>query len=449
MARTAATLPEGVRLTDKVTLGVFAKVFPVDAIKRTLAKQKKESVRNRDLPNHLVVYFAMLMSLFRDAATGEVLRCMFEGLEYITGRIMDRVTGRSGISQARSRVGYEPLKAVFDELAVPLASRKDKGAFFQDMRIVALDSTVFSVADSDENLGFFYTHCDGAYPQARVTALVECGTHALYAATIDPIIVSERAQAATDEILSKLEPGMICLADRGFTGFELFQRAADTGAKLLWRVRKDVILEPERQFSDGSYLAQIYCHLDKGRRNGLLVRVIEYKITDAKTKEVIRLITNILDPRSAKALSLAELYAERWEFEMTLDEIKTHMLGKALTLRSKTPELVYQELYGGFMAHYAVRFVMHDAARLADVDDDELSFTHSIRVIRRRLPRFGAFPPGRGLPGNSGGNFAVSSVVEPRTNEPARDKAQVSEISSDEQNGGTEIVQKSISLGCS
>jgi hypothetical protein len=218
-------------------------------------------------------------------------------------------------------------------------------------------------------------------------------------------------QAAQQEIIEKLEPGMICLADRGFTGFSLFKQAAETGARLLWRVRKDVILDAERQFSDGSYLAKIYCHLDKRRTDGMYVRVIEYKVKDSNRNEPIRLLTNIMDPRSARALDLAELYAERWEIEMALDEIKTHMLGNALTLRSKAPELAIQELYGGFMAHYCVRSVMHEAARLGNLDDDELSFTHSVRVIRRKMPSFGIFPPGGDLPNDPSRDFTGACLV--------------------------------------
>lgn len=415
MAKSVAPLPEGVRMTDKVALGVFARIFPASAIKKALAAADKSSERNRDMPNHFVVYYAMLLAFFRDVSTGEVLRCMLEGLQLLLGKPLSKVTGRSGISQARSRVSWQPLKYVFDELAVPLAEPGERGAFFQKKRIVGLDSTVFAVADSQDNREFFGLHGDrAAYPQTRVTALVECGTHAFFAAHIAPIKTSEKTQAASENILKKLGPGIICIADRGFTGFALFKQASETGASLLWRVRKDVILEPEKAFADGSYTAKIYCHLDRRRADGLTVRVIEYRVKNSENKEVIRLITNILDPRSAKALDLSELYAQRWEFEMALDEMKTHMLGQARTLRSKTPDLVIQELYGGFMAHYCVRSVIHEAARLGDLDDDELSFTHSLRVIRRKLPMFGAFPPGGYAQMDTLGNPPTQGLLEQR-----------------------------------
>lgn len=405
MSKTVAGLPSGVRLTDKVTLGVFAKIFPVSAVKEALSVTNKASERFRDMPNHFVIYYVMLMAIFRDVSTGEVLRCMLEGLELLLKTPAIKVTGRSGISQARSRVSWEPMKHLFDSICIPLAKPGQKGAFFQRLRVVALDSTTFTLAESSENREYFGTHAGGAYPQARVTGLSECGTHAFFALDVAPCKVSEKTQALSNEILSKLEPDMICLADRGFTGFALLEKVAQTGCKFLWRLRKDVILESEKQFSDGSYIAKIYNHKDRKREFPQDVRVIEYKVKGSQSKETIRLITNIMDPRSAKALDLAELYSQRWEFEMALDEMKTHMLGRSSTLRSKIPALVNQEVYGGFMGHYCVRAVMHEAAVLGDIDDDELSFTHSLRVIRRRLPLAGVFPPSKITPDHNAGSI--------------------------------------------
>jgi IS4 transposase len=148
-----------------------------------------------------------------------------------------------------------------------------------------------------------------------------------------------------------------------------------------------------RALSDGSYLANIYASTDRSHREGLLVRVIEYTVNGAQQTEPYRLITNILDPQTAPAEELAALYRERWEFENMLDELKTHLNDNATTLRSRTPDLVIQEIYGLVMAHYAVRAIMYEAAYSAQLDPDELSFVHSIRVLRRKLPTFGSFPP--------------------------------------------------------
>jgi len=189
---------------------------------------------------------------------------------------------------------------------------------------------------------------------------------------------------------------MLCLADRNFFSFELWQEALSTGADLLWRVKKNVLLVPFKRFDDGSFLAKIYPST-KDRRNdsnSLIVRVIEYRLVGVPDAEPIyRLITTILDAEQAPADDIAALYCERWEIETALDELKTHLRGAKIVLRSKTPELVCQEFYGLMMAHYAVRGLMHEAAIVADVDPDELSFVHSVRVIRRKLPLFVATPP--------------------------------------------------------
>jgi IS4 transposase len=168
---------------------------------------------------------------------------------------------------------------------------------------------------------------------------------------------------------------------------------------LLWRVKKNVRLIPEGRLADGSYLARVYPS-EKDRRNGrnaVVVRVIEYTLRGVPEAEgLYRLVTTILDSEKASAKELAALYHERWEIENALDELKTHLRGSKIVLRSKTPELVRQEFYGLMMAHYAIRGLMHEAAIKADVDPDQLSFVHSVRVIRRKLPFFVAIPPSEG-----------------------------------------------------
>src|SRR5450756_1682864 len=198
------------------------------------------------------------------------------------------------------------------------------------------------------------------------------------------------------KVLPSLKKGMLCLADRNFFGFDLWKKACATGADLLWRVKKNLRLPCEKRLSDGSYLSTIY-RSDKDRRrgaNGIRVRVIEYTLEGvANAEPMYRLLTSILDPEQAPADELAALYHERWEIETALDELKTHLRGSKIVLRSKTPDLVRQEFYGLMMAHFAVRGLMHEAAIEGDVDPDKLSFVHAVRVIRRKMPIFVAIPP--------------------------------------------------------
>jgi IS4 transposase len=187
---------------------------------------------------------------------------------------------------------------------------------------------------------------------------------------------------------------MLCSADRNFHNFRLWKMAQATGADLLWRVKRNARLKPLERFADGSYSAKIY-PTTKDRRHdtrGITVRVIDYKLKNVPGAEpVYRLITTILDPDEAPADELAALYHERWEIETAFDELKTHLRGAQTVLRSKTPELVVQEFYGLLMAHFAVRSLMHEAALQADIDPDELSFVHSVRVIRRKMATVRSF----------------------------------------------------------
>jgi hypothetical protein len=189
---------------------------------------------------------------------------------------------------------------------------------------------------------------------------------------------------------------MLCLADRNFFGFELWNQAGGTRADLLWKVKKNLRLPCEKRLPDGSYLSRIYASQKDQRhgKNGVTVRVIEYKLEGIPGAErIYRLLSTIVDHGSAPAAELAALYHERWEIETALDELKTHLRGSKIVLRSKTPDLVRQEFYGLMMAHFAVRGLMHEAALRADEDPDRLSFLHAVRVVRRKIARFASLPP--------------------------------------------------------
>jgi len=251
-------------------------------------------------------------------------------------------------------------------------------------------------ADNRENEAAFgrpgASRGQSAYPQIRFASLVENGTHVLFGSQLGACRTSEATLAK--ELISHLEAGMLCLADRYFFGFELWQKASGTGVDLLWRVRRNVALPCLRRLPDGSYLSQIYAYRQKHRTtDGIDVRVIEYILEGSASKEIYRLVTTILDPEAAPAHELAALYRERWEIETALDELKTHLRGSRIQLRSKTPDLVRQEFYGLMMTHFAIRGLMHEAALRADIDPDKLSFIHAVRVVRRKLRNPIAFPP--------------------------------------------------------
>ena len=398
MARAPAGLPAGVRLSDHISLGVLAKAFPLDQVQRVLTETGKESERERDLPAHVMVYYVIALALYMASSTREVLRCLLEGLRWLWGAEAVKVAGKSGISQARTRLGAEPLRRLHDQLVRPVAPRATRGAWYREWRLVSLDGSCLDVADTEENRAAFgrpgASRGASAFPQLRFVALVENGTHVLFGTHLGRFEDGETTLAR--QALAALQPGMLCLADRQFFGSALWREAAATGADLLWRVKRNLRLPREAVLADGSYLTTIHAS-GKDRRhrvNGLRVRVVEYRLEGvAGAEPLYRLVTTILDPAQAPAAAVAALYHERWEIEGALAELKTHPRGARVVLRSKTPELVRQEFWGLLLAHFAVRGLMHEAALRADEDPDRLSFLHAVRVVRRKLPLFAALPP--------------------------------------------------------
>lgn len=399
MARTVAELPAGSRITDYISLGVIAKFYPVEKVREVLEQTGRESIRERDLPAHVVIYYVIALALYMRSSYREVLRCLLEGVQWLLDpSAKGKVAGKSGISQARSRLGVEPVKGLYEAVVAPIATERTKGAWYRHWRLTSLDGSTLDVADTAVNEAAFgrpgANRGASAFPKIRFVALLESGTHVLWAARMDRYSTDELTLA--EGVVPALRPGMLCLADRFFPSYKLWRLAAETGADLLWRTRQNARLDVDKKLPDGSYLSRIYASTSDRRneRKGIVVRVVDYQLKGVEGAEPIyRLITTILDPNQAPAQELAALYHERWEIETALDELKTHLRGAQIVLRSKTPELVQQEFYGLLMAHFAIRGLMHEAALKADEDPDRLSFLHAVRVVQRRMPRYGAIPP--------------------------------------------------------
>jgi len=399
MARTRKVRQEADRLTDLMNIGALTTRFPLEEIRAVLKETGRESQRERSLPAHLMIYYVIALGLYRPQDTREVLRVLQEGLKASLGPEHEMKTaGKPAISQARSRLGAEPVRRLFEKLVKPIATPETQGAFYRQWRTVALDGFTMEVPDTEANRNAFArpespSGGESAYPRLRGVGLVEVGTHVLFSVAIGSYAKGEITLAK--EVVPHLKPGMLCLADRYFPGYALWKETVETGADLVWRVREKIRFPVEEMLPDGSYLSRFYPKWNKGKPQGegIPVRVIEYEVLGKE--ERIRLVTSILDWEAAPAAELAELYHERWEFETTLDEFKTHMRGARTVLRSQKPEFVKQEVYGILLAHFALRGLMHEAALRGGRDPDRISFTHTVNVVRRTLPRFAAFsPPG-------------------------------------------------------
>ena len=322
-------------------------------------------------------------------------RCLLEGIQWLCNPSAKlKVAGKSGISQARTRLGWEPVRRLHDEVVKPIAVRATKGAWYRGWRLVSLDGSTLDVADEKAKEEAFgrpgTSRGSSAYPQIRFVSRVENSTHVLFGSQMADYGTGEIALAKT--VLAWFRKGMRCLVDPQFFGFEFWNQGRSSGADLPWRIKKNLRLACEQRLGDGSYLGRIYPSERDWRHktNGVVVRVLE-GVPGAEP--IYRLLTSILDHEKAPAKELAALYHERWEIEMALDELKTHLRGAKIVLRSKTPDLVRQELYGLMMAHFAIRGLMQEAALKADEDPDRLSFLHAVRVVRRKLPAFSAIPP--------------------------------------------------------
>jgi hypothetical protein len=395
------------RLSDHISIGVLTRTFPPELIDQVVRAAGKVEQRHRLLPARVVVYYVLALALFSQSSYEEVMRQLVDGLAWSSGwRQAWNVPTKAALFKARARLGAEPLASLFAAVASPLATPATKGAWFRAWRLMSIDGTCLDVADTPANDEAFGRprsgRGDGAFPQVRLVGLAECGTHALTTVAVGAYTTGEQSLAPT--VVSALTPGMLCLADRGFYSYALWNQARQRGADLLWRTRIDRRLPVDTRLSDGSYLSQVYAGTDDQRTDGVAVRVIEYTVADPGRPQAeprYRLLTTILDAQAAPAAELAAIYAQRWEFETALDELKTHQRSPRVVLRSKMPDGVRQEVYGYLCVHYAIRWLMHQVALDADDDPDRLSFTRSLRVARRTTashPGFSPSRPGRSAP---------------------------------------------------
>lgn len=404
MARTAGTIPAGMRLTDHISLGVLTSQFPRELVDQVLFETERMNERERALPAHVMVYYVLAMALYAEVSTQEVLRCVVEGARWLGEPSTADLPTKSAISQARIRLGAAPIEALYRAVVAPIATEGTPGAWYRGWRVMSLDGTTLDVADTAANAAAFGrpasargANATGAFPQLRLVGLLENGTHAITAAQLGAYGTHERVLAV--DVLVGLTGEMLCLADRGFLSFDLWRAAAASGAALVWRASATMTLPVLERYADGSYRSELRWnpHCASRDRTPQAVRVVEYTVAGGPTPATrYRLVTSILEPARAPAAELAALYHERWEMETAFDELKPHLRGAQRVLRSKTPDLVQQEAWGFLLTHFALRALMHEAALGAlprARAPDTVSFTHTLRVTRRTLSPVAALPP--------------------------------------------------------
>lgn len=378
------------RAGDFEGLGVLDTAFPLREVKRILGELGRQSRRRRKLPAELMVYYSIALGLMCAVGARQVLRHLLDHMRE-DERIVGPLATEAAITQARQRLGVEPLRALFEQFVQPLAGKWLKSAWYRSWRVVTMDGTTLRVLDTDANEERFGRPSSRqgttAYPQVRLVGLLENGSRILFAVATGGYRTAENVLARL--VIPQLKPGMICLADRGFFGYDLWDQAVASGADLLWRIKSTLRLADIEKLPDGSYRARL-------RSKGKLVdvRLIQFTLTfKSRPAEHYRLITTITDHQRAPATELAHLYAKRWTIETMFDELKVRIGGPKLLLRSATPDLVEQDIYGLLLAHFGVRHEMLGAAHEQNVDPAEFSFDNALAVILRRLPEMVSFSP--------------------------------------------------------
>lgn len=406
-----------VALPDQVSIGVLVEAVGRDRVDAAVdVCGVRERRAGGKLPAHVAVYLTMALCLFPDDPQDEVAAKVTGSLSAFG--VWDAgwaAPTSSAISQARKRIGPAVMRQVFEQVAAPVAEYSTPGGFLRSWRLTAIDGFSLDVPDTPANAGEFgyTTKAPGGspFPKARVVTVAECGTHAMLDAQIAGFGVGEKTLAKP--ILARLDPGWLLTADRNFYGFAAWRTAADTGAALCWRAPAQLKLPVVKLLPDGTYLSVVIDSAVQGARReqvlaaahagqcfdtdiARLVRVVEYDVPDrgdAAKRELICLLTTILDPQAASAGELAHAYHQRWEHETGIDQVKTHLRGSGRVLRSRSPELVYAEIYGYLLVHYALSALIGRAATAAGLDPDRISYMRTLRLVRRSATGTAAFPP--------------------------------------------------------
>lgn len=388
---------------DRPLLEALAAAIPDETVEATIEATGTRERRRRRLPTQLVVTLVVAMGLWASESMRHVLAEVVAGWrEGAASAEADwELPTTAAIVQARQRVGARLLRELFGAVAGPIATARTGGAFLGGLRLMAIDGTTLDVADTPENERAFGRPTTGrgvgAFPQIRVLALIETGTHVICDAIVRPFRSGEVPTAL--RLLRSVGPGMLLLWDRGFHSYAMVRATLEQRAHFLGRTKQNVVLRPTEVLTDGSFLARIYPSPQARRRDkhGIELRVVEYALDTpaGPGREKYRLITSLLDERTFPAERLAATYHERWEIETALDEVKVHQWAHPRPLRSKHPREVVQEVYGLLLAHLAIRTVMYQAALHEGIDPDRLSFTGALRVLRRAIPRAQRTPPDR------------------------------------------------------
>lgn len=387
-------IEKNAKLTDEVRLEALERAVPHATVQAVVQAHGLQRQRKRKLSAEMGLLLAIAMNLYSQLSLGQVIHKLVQGLRYIWPEPNFTPASKGAVSQIRYEIGAKPVVDLFHRVCQPMTCADTPGAFLFGLRLMALDGTVEMIPDTPQNVKVFGRHTSGrgeaGYPQLQAIYLEEVGAHAIVDAGFWPIHTGERQGGY--RLLRSIGEGMLLMWDAGFHSFEMVKRTLARKAHFLGRLPASVKPVLVCSLPDKSRLVYLTRSDHKGHiRERILVRLIEYTVTDPALPgyaERHRLITSLLDWGLCPALQLAQSYHERWEIEITIDETDTHQRLAFHPLRSQKPVGVIQELYGLLLAHFAVRKVMLEAAQVAGLDPDRISFINALRLIGDAIPEF-------------------------------------------------------------
>jgi hypothetical protein len=382
------------KFNELISIETITRIVPMGTIQAILQECGVQGQRERRLPGWLTVLFCIGMNLLSELSMKGVMEALMRGARLLAEDDEREAPSAGAYSQARARLGAKVMERLFKRVCHPLATRDTPGAFAYGLRLVALDGSIDELPDTPANSAYFgrsgSARGESAFPQVQCVYVCECGTHAIFDAAFWPYTVSERRGGK--RLLRSVKADMLVLWDRGFHDYDMLAGVRSRGAHVLARLPAHVKPELVEVLPDGTTLAYVHPSEAKRRKNErLLVRIIEYTIDDPTRPghaQRHRLVTTLLDQTLYGVLDLIVLFHERWEVEITLDELKVHQRLLPRPLRSLNPLGVIQELYAALIAHFVVRFIMHEAAISAGLDPDRLSFVESVHLIRASIAEF-------------------------------------------------------------
>jgi hypothetical protein len=369
-------------LSDEVRLGVLTEWVSAELVDEVLAECGKRDIKPGALPARFMVYYVLALALFQQDSYDDVAENLVGALEGMD----EAIPNRSSFTRARQRLGAGVIEAVFRRLAGPVAPAGLAGAFWRGMRVAAVDGFLLDVPDTPANRAAFGGPVSrgkpAGFPQARVVTLTETGTHSSVDARVGGYCSGEQELAVA---MAGSAAGMLVIMDRGFPGVALWKAYTQAGSHLLIRARSGVARRPVQVLDDGTYLARMNLAGQKGAHpGGVVVRVIEYRVDGG---EVVRLLTDLMDPVAFPAGELAALYHERWESESSFRQVKTFQRGPQEILRSADPELVRQEVWAHLAVHHCLTRIIMALAGQERIDPDRISFVKVLKHARRSVIR--------------------------------------------------------------